>query len=63
MIEQIDPFSLIFHFVATHSIQSFIQWQDLQELGTIELMVTEIYGRSSKNFILIVVDGLGPNDT
>jgi hypothetical protein len=35
----------------------------LQELGTIELMVIGIYGRSSKSFILIVTNGLGPNDT
>jgi hypothetical protein len=35
----------------------------LQKLGTIELVITGIYGMFSKNFILIVVDGLGPNDT
>jgi hypothetical protein len=63
IIEQIDPFPLYLHFVVTHSIHSFIQRENLQELGTIEHVVTGIYGKSSKSFILIVVDGLGPNDT
>jgi hypothetical protein len=49
-------------FVVIHSM-SFIQRQDLQELGTIELVVIGIYGKFSKSFILIIVDGLGPNDT
>jgi hypothetical protein len=33
------------------------------ELRTIELVVTRIHGRSSKSFILIITNGLGPNDT
>jgi hypothetical protein len=63
MIQQIDPFPLDIHFVIIHSIHSFIQQENLQELGTIEHVVTGIYGKSSKCFILIVADGLGPNDT
>jgi hypothetical protein len=34
----------------------------LEELGTMELMVTRIYGRFAKAFILVIVDGLGGND-
>jgi hypothetical protein len=34
----------------------------LGELGTIEVVVISIYGRFSKFFILMVVDGLGPKD-
>jgi hypothetical protein len=63
MIEHIDSFPFYFHFVATHSIKSFIQPQYLQKLGTIKLVVTRIYGKSSRSFILIFAYGLGPNDT
>ncbi len=59
MIEHIDPFPFYLHFVVIHSIHSFIQQQSLQELGTIELVVTRIYGKSSKIFILSIAYGLG----
>ncbi len=63
LIKHINPFLLDVCFVVTHSIQSFIQQQDLQKLGTIELVVIGIYGKSLKSFILIVANGLGPNNT
>lgn len=63
MIEHIGPFMFDFCFVTTHSHQSFIQRQNLQELGTSELVVIKIYGRFSKIIILIIVDDLGLNDT
>jgi hypothetical protein len=39
-----------------------MQRENLEELRTMELMVIRIYGRSTKAFILVVVDGLGRND-
>jgi hypothetical protein len=44
VIEHIDPFMFNLFFVVIHSIHSFIQRQNLQELRTIELMVTKICG-------------------
>ncbi len=44
----------------THSIQEFMRTPYLEELGTLKVMVNSIYGRSSKSFILVVVNGLGP---
>jgi hypothetical protein len=34
----------------------------LEKLGILEIMVTNIYCRFSKSFILMVVDDLGPNN-
>jgi hypothetical protein len=62
VIEQIDPFHVYMHFVFTHSILDFMQKVSLEELRTMELVVTWIYGRFAKAFILVVVDGLGNND-
>jgi hypothetical protein len=63
MIEYIDMFLFDLHFVTIHSIHNFIQQQDVQKLGTIKLVVIRIYGKSSKSFILIVVNDLRLNDT
>ncbi len=48
IIEHIDPFLVLLHFVPTHTIQEFIQRENLEDLGTIKV-ITGIYGRSSKN--------------
>jgi hypothetical protein len=39
-----------------------MQRLDFEELGTLEVVVTNIYGRFSKSFILMVANDLGPND-
>jgi hypothetical protein len=39
-----------------------MQRENLEELETMELMVTRIYGRSAKAFILVFANGLGSND-
>jgi hypothetical protein len=39
-----------------------MQKENLEELGTIELMVIGIYGWFAKAFILVITDGLGSND-
>jgi hypothetical protein len=41
--EQIDLFPVCLHFVPTHSILDFMQRANLEELGTMELMVIGIY--------------------
>jgi len=35
----------------------------LEEFGTIEMVVSNIYGRFAKTFILVVADGLEDVDT
>jgi hypothetical protein len=62
IIEQIDPFLVYMCFVPTQSILNFMQKENLEELGNMELMVIRIYGRFAKVFILVVVDGLGNID-
>ncbi len=62
IIEQIDPFLVCLQFVFTHSILDFMQRENLEELGTMELVVNGIYGRFAKVFILVVTNGLGSND-
>jgi len=62
VIEQIDPFHNCLQFVPTHSILDFMQKANLEELGTTELVVIGIYGRSAKAFIMVVADGLSGND-
>ncbi len=49
-------------FVPTHSILDSMQRENLEKLGTMELVVTRIYGQFAKAFILVVVNGLGSND-
>jgi hypothetical protein len=39
-----------------------MQKVNLEELGTMELVVIKIYGRSTKAFILVVANRLGTND-
>jgi len=39
-----------------------MQRENLEELGTMELVVIVIYGQSIKVFILAVANGLGSND-
>jgi hypothetical protein len=39
-----------------------MQRENLEELWTMELMVTVIYGRFAKVFILVIAYGLGSND-
>jgi hypothetical protein len=41
---QIEPFPVYLCFFPTHSILDFMQRANLEELGTMELMVTRIYG-------------------
>jgi hypothetical protein len=43
VIEQINLFLVCLHFVPTHSILDFMQRANLEELGTMELMVNGIY--------------------
>ncbi len=62
IIEQIDFFLVYLHFDPTHSILDFMQRGNLEELGTMELVVTMIYGWFAKAFILVVANGLGRND-
>jgi hypothetical protein len=63
IIEQIDAFPLHLQFVPTHNIQSFMHRHDLEEFGTIEMVVIGIYGKYAKTFILVMVDGLEAIDT
>jgi len=44
VIEQIDPFHVCLRFVPTHLILDFMQKANLEELGTMELVVTNING-------------------
>jgi hypothetical protein len=39
-----------------------MQRENLEEVGTMELMVTKIYGQFTKAFILVIANGLGKND-
>jgi hypothetical protein len=39
-----------------------MQRANLEELGTMELMVTGMYDQFAKAFILVVTNGLGSND-
>jgi hypothetical protein len=39
-----------------------MQKENLEEFGTMELMVNGIYGQTAKAFILVVANGLGSND-
>jgi hypothetical protein len=43
-IEQIDLFHVYLQFVPTHSILDFMQRENLEKLGTMELVVTKING-------------------
>jgi hypothetical protein len=45
------------------SIKSFLQKEDLEELGTIEMVVIGIYGKFAKTFILVVADALEATNT
>ncbi len=63
VIEKIDAFLLYLWFVPTHNIQCFMQRQDLEKFGTIEVVVNNIYGRFAKTFILVVANGLEDVDT
>ncbi len=56
-------FSLCLQLVPTHSIQNFMQREDLEEFGTIEMVVVGIHGKSSKTFILVEANGLEAIDT
>jgi hypothetical protein len=57
VIEHIDPFLICLWFVPTHLILDFMYRENLEELGTMELVVIGIYGRYAKAFILVVIDG------
>jgi hypothetical protein len=63
VIENIDPFPLVLNFIPTYTIEGFMQQDDLDDLNTIEMVVTNIYERSSKPFIMFVFDGEGNHDT
>jgi hypothetical protein len=45
------------------SIKSFLQREDLEELGTIEMVVIGIYGKFAKTFILVLASGLEATNT
>lgn len=62
VIEHIDPFHVCLWFVLTHSILDFMQKANLEELGTMELLVIKINGWFANVFILVVANGLGNND-
>ncbi len=47
-IKHIDSFPRLLHFVLTHTIQKFIERENLEDLGTLKVVVISIYGRSSK---------------
>lgn len=63
IIKPIDPFPISFHFIAIHTIHSFIQRLDLEQLGTLKMVVTGIYGRFAKTFIFVIANGLKVGDT
>jgi hypothetical protein len=44
VIEKINFFLVCLQFVPTHSILDFMQKANIKELGTMELVVTKIYG-------------------
>jgi len=58
MIEEIDLIPISLSFIARHTIQSFTQRENLEELWTIDTVITSSYGRFAKAFILVVADGL-----
>ncbi len=57
MIEEIDLIPISLCFIATHTIRSFMQRESLEVIHTIEMILTSIYGRPAKAFVLVVVDG------
>ncbi len=63
LIKPIDPFPISFHFVAIHTIHSFIQRSNLEQLGTLKMVFTRIYGRFAKMFIFVPANGLKTSDT
>jgi len=63
VIEPIDPFPISLHFVSIHTIHSFIQRSNLEQLRTLNMVVMGIYGRFAKTFIFVVADGLKVGDT
>ncbi len=62
-IEPIDPLPISLHFVAIHTIHSFIQKSDLEQLRTLNMVITWIYGRFAKTFIFVATNGLKVGDT
>jgi hypothetical protein len=58
MIEEIDLIPISLSFIATHTIQSFTQRENLKELWTIDMVIINIYCGFAKAFILFVADGL-----
>jgi hypothetical protein len=52
-----------FVFCCHHTIQSFIQRSNLEQLRTLEMVDTRIYGKFAKTFILVVANGLEATDT
>ncbi len=63
VIEPIDPFPISLHFIAIHTIHSFIQSLDLEQFKTLKMVVTGIYGRFAKAFIFVAANGLKACDT
>lgn len=61
IIENIDVYPL-WWFVPTHTKQKFMRKENLENLGTIWVII-RIHGRSAKSFIVVVLDGLGVDDT
>ncbi len=61
IIENIDVYPLVW-FVPTHIKQEFMRKENLENLGTIWVVI-RIHGRSAKSFIIVVLDGLGVDDT
>jgi hypothetical protein len=59
IIENIDPFPLVLNFIPTSTIKGFMQSDDFDDLGIIDMVVTGIYRRLAKSFIMFVYDGEG----
>jgi hypothetical protein len=63
IIEPIDPFPISLHFVTIHTIHRFMQRSNLEQFGTLKMVVMGIYGRFPKTFIFVEGDGLKAGDT
>jgi hypothetical protein len=63
IIQNIDPFPLVLNFVPTYTSERFMQLDDINDLVTIEMVISSIYECLAKSFIMFVVDGEGNQDT
>jgi hypothetical protein len=62
LVEHIDPILIFLKFVAINIIYDFMKRGNLEELIYIDTIVTRIYKKSNKSFILLIFYGLDPKD-